>query len=84
MRLGDAGAFVELDERNRCAGFLVSPEHLLVHAHERLFAPGNAVRLDQDFIEARCAGGHVGHRGVLSYQNQGVHLTDLISISRDR
>src|SRR5271165_1754204 len=41
MRLRDAGALVEPDQSNGSAGLLVAPEHLLMHAPERLFPPRN-------------------------------------------
>src|SRR5262249_43232017 len=51
VRLRDAGALVEPDQRDRRAGLLAAPQHLLVDALERFLAPWDLLRLDQDLGE---------------------------------
>src|SRR2546428_3027035 len=61
MRRGNSRALGEFDQRDRSSGLFVAPKHFLRHALQRLLAPGQAVGLDQDFLEAR----H-GHHGTNS------------------
>src|SRR5882724_8267060 len=54
MRFGNAGSLGELDQGERGACRLVTPQHLFVNTCKRFCAPRNRIRLDQQFVEAWC------------------------------
>src|SRR5712672_538298 len=66
MRLRDAGALGEADERDRRPARVVAPQHLLGNALERFLAPWHRVGLDQDFLEIGSGIRQVQH-GLLAF-----------------
>ncbi len=55
MRLGNAGAIIEFDERDRSASLFVPPQHLFMNAFKRLFAPRHVIRLNKNLLQIRSA-----------------------------
>src|SRR5262245_54303738 len=57
VRLRDAGAGGELDQRNRRSALFISPEPFLRDARQRFFPTGNVVALPPHLLEVRpCTG----------------------------